>query len=51
MSVPGGIVGVAGRRAPISDSWIAATALTHDIAVVTQDTDHSAIPRVTVIQL
>lgn len=41
----------AGRRVPINDSWIAATALTHDIPVVTQDIDYSAMPGVTVIQL
>lgn len=41
----------AGRRVPINDSWIAATALTHEIPVVTQDTDYSAMPGVTVIQL
>lgn len=40
-----------GRRVPINDSWIAATALTHDIPVVTQDTDYSGMPGVTVIQL
>ncbi|GFG72206.1 type II toxin-antitoxin system VapC family toxin [Mycolicibacter senuensis] len=41
----------AGRRVPLNDSWIAATALTHDIPVVTQDTDYSGMPGVTVIQL
>ncbi|GFG83484.1 type II toxin-antitoxin system VapC family toxin [Mycolicibacter algericus] len=40
-----------GRRVPINDSWIAATALTHDIPVVTQDNDYSGMPGVTVIQL
>lgn len=40
-----------GRRVPINDSWIAATALTHDIPVVTQDTDYSGMPGVTVIHL
>ncbi|MEZ0383976.1 type II toxin-antitoxin system VapC family toxin [Mycobacterium sp. pW045] len=42
---------VAGRKVPINDSWIAATALTHNVPVVTQDTDYSAMPDVTVIQL
>ncbi len=28
-----------GRRMPVNDSWIAATALAHDIALVTQDDD------------
>lgn len=34
----------AGRRMPINDSWIAATALTHNMAVVTQDSDYDDIP-------
>lgn len=42
---------IAGRKVPINDSWIAATALTHNVPVVTQDTDYSAMPGVTVIQL
>lgn len=32
------------RRMPINDSWIAATALTRDMAVVTQDSDYDDIP-------
>lgn len=28
------------RRAPINDTWIAATALAHGVAVVTQDADY-----------
>ncbi|MFE3448369.1 type II toxin-antitoxin system VapC family toxin [Nonomuraea sp. NPDC059194] len=28
------------RKAPINDSWIAATALAHGVAVVTQDADY-----------
>ncbi|MEB3070051.1 type II toxin-antitoxin system VapC family toxin [[Mycobacterium] vasticus] len=41
----------AGRKVPINDSWIAATALAHDIPVVTQDTDYSGMPGVSVIQI
>jgi len=33
-----------GRRMPINDSWIAATALTHGMAVLTQDADYDDIP-------
>ena len=32
------------KRMPINDSWIAATALTRDMAVVTQDSDYDDIP-------
>jgi predicted nucleic acid-binding protein len=32
-----------GRRMPVNDSWIAATALAHDIALVTQDDDFPEI--------
>lgn len=41
----------AGQKVPINDSWIAATALAHDIPVVTQDTDYSEMPGVTVIRI
>ena len=37
-------------RVPINDSWIAATALTHDIPVVTTDSDYDAMPDVEVIK-
>ncbi len=33
----------AGRRMPVNDSWIAATALAHDVPLVTQDRDHVAV--------
>jgi predicted nucleic acid-binding protein len=33
----------AGRRANVNDLWIAATALVHDLAVVTQDADFTAL--------
>ncbi|MBF6300399.1 type II toxin-antitoxin system VapC family toxin [Nocardia amamiensis] len=41
----------AGRKAPINDSWIAATALAHDIPVVTQHGDYDAMPGLEVIKL
>lgn len=40
-----------GRKAPISDSWIAATAIAHGIPVVTQDADYDAMPDVQVIKI
>ncbi len=41
----------AGRKAPINDSWIAATAMAHGIPVVTQDADYDAMPGVGVIRV
>jgi predicted nucleic acid-binding protein len=41
----------AGRRVPINDSWIAATAIAHQVPIVTQDTDYDAMPDVEVIML
>ncbi len=40
-----------GRRPKIMDTWIAATALAHDLPVYTQDDDFLAIPRVRVIRV
>ena len=40
-----------GRKAPINDSWIAATAMAHDVPVVTQDADYEAMPGVGVIRV
>lgn len=34
----------AGRKIPVNDSWIAATALTAGVPVLTQDTDYDSIP-------
>lgn len=34
----------AGRRMPINDSWIAATAIANDIPLVTQDADYDDLP-------
>jgi len=40
-----------GRRAPILDALVAATAIVEQIPVVTQDNDYEAIPGVEVIQV
>jgi predicted nucleic acid-binding protein len=40
-----------GRKAPINDSWIAATALAHRVPVVTQDSDYDDMPGVEVIRI
>ena len=41
-----------GRRMPINDSWIAATAIALDIPVVTQDDDYSVgVPELQVIRV
>lgn len=39
----------AGRRMSVNDSWIAATALAHEIPVVTKDADFDDLPGLTVI--
>jgi predicted nucleic acid-binding protein len=41
----------AGRRVPINDSWIAATAIAHRVPIVTQDADYDMMPDVEVIRL
>jgi predicted nucleic acid-binding protein len=41
----------AGRKVPINDSWIAATAIAHQVPIVTQDTDYDAMPDVQVIKI
>lgn len=41
----------AGRRAPVNDSWIAATAIAHGLAVATQDSDYDDMPGLQVIRL
>lgn len=41
----------AGRKVPINDSWIAATAIAHQIPIVTQDADYDAMPEVDVIKI
>lgn len=40
-----------GRKAPINDTWIAATALAHDLPVVTQDTDYTIMPGLAIIEV
>ncbi len=39
------------KRMPLNDSWIAATAIAHDMAVVTQDTDYDEVPGLTVVKV
>jgi len=41
----------AGRRMPVNDSWIAATALAHDLPLVTQDADYDVVPGLRVIRV
>jgi hypothetical protein len=40
-----------GRRMPINDSWLAATALANDMPIVTQDADFVDVPGLRVIRL
>lgn len=40
-----------GRKAPINDSWIAATAISHGVPLVTQDTDYDAMPGIEVLKI
>ncbi len=40
-----------GRRPKIMDTWIAATALTHDLPVYTQDDDFTAISAIRVVRV
>jgi len=42
---------VAGRRMPINDSWLAATALAYDMPIVTQDADFLDVPGLSVIRI
>ena len=41
----------AGHRVPINDSWIAATAITHGVPIVTQESDYDVMPDVEVIRI
>ena len=41
----------AGKRMPINDSWIAATAIANDLAVASQDDDYDGIPGLRVIRV
>ncbi|MDQ3569613.1 MAG: type II toxin-antitoxin system VapC family toxin [Actinomycetota bacterium] len=40
-----------GKRMPVNDSWIAATAIAHHIPVVSQDDDYDGVPDLTVIRV
>lgn len=40
-----------GRRLGVNDSWIAATAMAHDLVVVTQDDDYDDVPGLTVVHV
>jgi predicted nucleic acid-binding protein len=40
-----------GRRLTANDSWIAATAIAHDLPLVTQDRDYDGVPGLTVVAL
>ena len=40
-----------GRRMPVNDSWIAATAIALGVPVVSQDDDYEAVPGLTVIRV
>jgi predicted nucleic acid-binding protein len=41
----------AGRRMPVNDSWIAATAISLGVPVVTQDADYDDAPGLEVIKV
>lgn len=41
----------AGRRMPLNDSWIAATALANRLPVVSQDGDYDEVPGLSVIRV
>lgn len=40
-----------GRKVPLNDSWIAATAIAHGLPIVTQDADYDLMPDVEVIKI
>lgn len=40
-----------GRKMPLNDSWIAATAIAHGLPVVTQDDDYDDVPGLEVVKL
>ena len=41
----------AGKKMPINDSWIAATAIANDLAVASQDDDYDDIPGLRVVRV
>src|ERR1700730_12032952 len=40
-----------GRRKPLNDSWIAATAIAHHLAVAAQDNDYDGVPGLEVVRV
>ena len=40
-----------GKRMPLNDSWIAATAIAHHLSVVAQDADYDGVPGLQVIRV
>ncbi len=40
-----------GRRMPVNDSWIAATAMALEVPIVTQDDDYPEVPGLVVIRV
>jgi predicted nucleic acid-binding protein len=40
-----------GRRIGVNDSWIAATAIAHNLALVTQDDDYNDLPGLVVVRV
>lgn len=40
-----------GKRMPLNDSWIAATAIAHKIPVVAQDADYDGVPGLNLIRV
>ncbi|MGP8001355.1 MAG: PIN domain-containing protein [Streptosporangiaceae bacterium] len=40
-----------GRKAPINDGWIAATAIAHGVPIATEDSGYDAMPGVEVIKI
>lgn len=40
-----------GRKMPLNDSWIAATAIAHGLPVATQDDDYDEVPGLEVVKL
>ncbi|MGH3823045.1 MAG: type II toxin-antitoxin system VapC family toxin [Pseudonocardiaceae bacterium] len=41
----------AGRKMPLNDSWIAATAIAHQLPLATQDDDYDDVPGLEVVKL
>lgn len=41
----------AGKRMPLNDSWIAATAIAHNLPVVSQDSDYDDVPSLVTLRI